>query len=298
MKQSEEDFRFVHIESIIDCLRESQQKETQKIALILISSVAHNFKKEILDYVITIFTFIGTNLLHCDDQYTIQIVFDTMEAIIPILLNDVNDTKDAVINVFVDSLPDIPAHRRLHLFRKLLNMLGEKDHLSVIFMKVIERTVNKSKLEKQPFFSLLVALSSQCDITVQIESLNHLMQIFTTDFIDQRRVLSKRKTNLTESDRKIVAQNLAQIILQVVSSQEFVETAQNSEWSSISQPLLKFLHTLIALIVKFTAIENESIVKDSSNHRRRIRNLLYQILMKVCIEFTQSISNCQLILFY
>jgi U3 small nucleolar RNA-associated protein 10 len=290
MKQSEDEIRYVQIESVIDCLRESQQRETQKIALILISSVANNFKKQILDYVITIFTFIGTNLLHCDDQYTIQIVFDTMEAIIPILLNDVKDTKDSVINVFVDSLPDIPSHRRVHLFRKLLNMLGEKDHLWLIFMKIVERTLNKSKVEKQTFFSLAVALCSQCDISVQIDSLNHIMQVFSTDFVDERRILSKKKRNLSESDRKIIAYNLAQVLLQVVSSQEFIITTTNSEWNNISQSLSTFLHSLIALIVKFTVIENESVFKDANNHRRRIRNILYQILMRVCLHFTKFFS--------
>ncbi|CAG2100463.1 unnamed protein product [Medioppia subpectinata] len=194
-----------------------EQKETQKIALILISNVAHLFNKEILDNVITIFTFIGTNLVHCDDQYSIQVVSDTMDAIIPILLNDKKDTKNVVINVFIDSLPDIPAHRRLNLFGKLLKILGEREHLALIFMRVIEKIYNKSKSEKEPFLNLIVALSAQIDINIQIDSLNQIMDVFTNEFTEGERVLSITDENMSDIDRRLIAQRRNEVNQTVMS---------------------------------------------------------------------------------
>ncbi|XP_054159336.1 HEAT repeat-containing protein 1-like [Oppia nitens] len=280
------------IESVIECLRESQQKETQKIALVLISSVADQFKKEILDYVITIFTFIGNNLLHCDDQYSIQVVFDTMDAIIPIILDDVNNTKESVINVFIDALQDIPAHRRLHLFKKLLNILGERDHLTLVIMKIVEKIFNKSKSEKEPFLSLLVVLSAHIDVNIQIESLNKILDIFTEEFTENRRVLSITDQSFSDNDRRLIAQSLAQIVLRIVSSNEFIHLTHNSDWTQISDNFSTFLHRLIALIAKYST-ETENLIKDTNAHRKRIRSILYQILL----QFNSLLPNEELIEF-
>ena len=291
IKQEEQDLPFAQLESVIECLRESQHKETQKTALILISSVANKYKNEILDYVITIFTFIGTNLLHCDDQYSIQIVYQTMEAIIPILLTDANDSKDLVIDVFIDSLPDIPAHRRLNLLSKLLEMLGQSQHLAFILMKVIVRIFSKSKSEKEPFLNLMSALCTKCSIDIQIESINKLMDIFINDFTNDRRLLSITGQNFSENDRRLIAQSLTQIILSIVSSQDFIKTIQNTNWNQINDQLEAFLHRLIVLINKFNVTESESSHKDSSTYRRRIRNILNHILL----QFNCLLPNEQLV---
>lgn len=291
IKQSDEELSFAPIESVVECLRESQHKETQKTALILISSVAHKYKKEIMDYVITIFTFIGTNLLHCDDQYSIEVVYDTMEAIIPILLTDANESKELVINVFIDSLADIPAHRRLKLLSKLLEMLGQSQHLAFILIKVVERIFSRPKSEREPFLNLMAALCSKCTIQIQIEAINKLMDLFINDFCDDRRILSNSDQNLSENDKRLIAQSLAQMILTIISSQEFIQTIQKSAWDHISEQLEVLLHRLIVLINKFNVSENQLSPKDSNPNRKRIRNILNQILL----QFNCLLPNEQLI---
>lgn len=70
----------------------------------------------------SVFTFMGTSLLRQEDEYSFQVVVQTIQSVIPILMDAAKnksnrDVVSKVTRVFVDSWPDIPEHRRQPIFK-------------------------------------------------------------------------------------------------------------------------------------------------------------------------------------
>lgn len=81
-----------------------------------------------------IFTFMGTSVLRQDDAYSFQVIAKTLESVIPTLIEAsmktaVEPVVTTVIHVFADALPEVPEHRRIPVFEKLLSTLDPEIYL-------------------------------------------------------------------------------------------------------------------------------------------------------------------------
>lgn len=209
----------INVDNIVDCMRESRLRETQKVALLLISLIAPHFQKQILDYLVAIFTFIGTSLLQCDDQYSLAILFETMESIIPIILQNEHhdatsktkenlaetDMRQYIISIFIRSFWDIPSYRRLPLFAKMVQLLGEEHFLSILSVRLLEETClskSKNRSEKELLLSFLQALFSEFSPNTQLSSLCTLLSLFDRKFLDYH--LKKKSIQKQSTDEQFV----------------------------------------------------------------------------------------------
>lgn len=318
----------INVDNVIDCMRESRLKETQKSSLLLISLVAPHFKKQILNYLVAIFTFIGTSLLQCDDQYSLAILFETMESIIPIIIesdsSDVklsgqSDTKQYIISIFVESFSDIPSYRRLALFSKLIQLMGEDKFLPIVTMRILEHAqINKSKAvktEKAVWTMFSVELLAQFDVHVQIKTLCALMTIFEIKFFDDqfkkrslKNLLNKSTESCSqdgtsadllpvkkfsrsvaksyslkivyESDKLSCGVELLKFVSSALASQDLIYKIQQIPCEEITTDLVFFVSTLIELIVSISP-SDQGFAKQSLNiHRKRIKASLDEILLK------------------
>jgi len=81
------------------------------------------------------------------------------------ITNDLDDIITMVIQVFVDSYPHIPQHRRHLLFNKLLSVIGERRYtwrLMLLMMKhVVTKGTLKSELESEQNVGIKATLCSQ-----------------------------------------------------------------------------------------------------------------------------------------
>src|SRR5699024_3884434 len=146
----------------------------------------------------------------------LSILFETMEAIIPVILeNDrperlqaldksrlasvETDLKQYIVSIFVNSFADIPSNRRLDLFAKLIQLLGEARFLSVVTVHLMEQAcLIKSKTlrtEREVYHSSLLALYGRFSSDVQLTSLCSLLCLFRSKFFDyhiKKKVLDKQ----------------------------------------------------------------------------------------------------------
>ena len=96
----------------------------------------------------SVFTFMGQNMLRQDDNYSFHVIQHTIETVIPPLVNSSCSSSSSdneemmvldIIKVFVNAYSHIPLHRRLRLFTILLKTLGVKKYLAptlvLLFMK-------------------------------------------------------------------------------------------------------------------------------------------------------------------
>lgn len=147
------------VEAIVHCVRGTQNPQTHHHALLLLAHMAALVPEQVLLNIMAIFTFMGSLVLRQDDAYSFQIITKVVDTIIPILIKASNSgslsnnaafhldaTIASVMRVFVDALLDIPEHRRLSLFHKLLTTLNPEQYLWLFLCLVMEsHTVHHSE---------------------------------------------------------------------------------------------------------------------------------------------------------
>lgn len=185
------DERQFQVELIVQCIRTSTNAKTHHQSLLLLNLAATMFPDYVLSNVMSIFTFMGSSLIRQDDSYSFQVISQTIETIVPSLLEASNQQTEtegiqvvaSVIRVFVDSLSDIPGHRQLPLFTKLITTLGPSHYLWIPLGQICDQyatmfhditTVNEN-WKISPTLEFAVNLQKQFPPNTQIDSCIKLM---------------------------------------------------------------------------------------------------------------------------
>ncbi|KAJ8794082.1 hypothetical protein J1605_019074 [Eschrichtius robustus] len=146
-----------NVELIVQCIRVSEMPQTHHHALLLLGTVAGIFPDKVLHNIMSIFTFMGANVMRLDDTYSFQVINKTVKMVIPALMQSdggtsaevtrsVEDIVVKIINVFVDALPHVPEHRRLPVLVQLVDTLGAERFLWVLLLLLFEQYVTKTAL--------------------------------------------------------------------------------------------------------------------------------------------------------
>lgn len=147
------------IDLIVQCVRGTQNPQTQNNALLLLSHCAALFPHQVLHSVVDVFTFMGSSVVRHDDAFSFHIINNVIESIVPILVrsqhvdNDISHTNTVelvipVLKVFSDILLDVPEHRRLPLYSKLLLTLGAEQFLWIFLCIVFEAHVLEDEKQR------------------------------------------------------------------------------------------------------------------------------------------------------
>lgn len=140
------------VDLVVQCIRGTQNPQTHHHALILLSHAAYMLPEQVLNHTMEIFTFMGSSVLRHDDAYSFQIITKIIETLIPILVKLDKNIEDhtekelqqlqnrvvPVLRIFADVVLHVPEHRRLPLFKKLLETLGPSQFLWVFLALLIE----------------------------------------------------------------------------------------------------------------------------------------------------------------
>lgn len=127
-----------NVELIVQCIRLSEMPQTHHHALLLLGTIAGIFPDKVLHNIMSIFTFMGANVMRLDDTYSFQVISKTVKMVIPALIqSDNGDSMEVtrnvkeivvkIISVFVDALPHVPEHRRLPILVQLIDTLGAEN---------------------------------------------------------------------------------------------------------------------------------------------------------------------------
>lgn len=185
-----------NVELIVQCIRLSEMPQTHHHALLLLGTVAGIFPDKVLHNIMSIFTFMGANVMRLDDAYSFQVISKTVKMVIPALIqSDNGDSVEVtrnveeivvkIIGVFVDALPHVPEHRRLPILVQLVNTLGAEKFLWLLLVLLFEQYVTKTVLvaaygEKDAILEADTEfwISVCCEFSVQhqVQSLMHILQ--------------------------------------------------------------------------------------------------------------------------
>ncbi|CAH0557807.1 unnamed protein product [Brassicogethes aeneus] len=141
-----------NMELIVQCIRASQNPQTHHHALLVLACTAQLIPTQVLHHIMAIFTFMGSSVLRHDDAYSFQIITKIIDTIIPILVKDSDEVNiSKVLRVFVDAILDVPEHRRLPLYKQLLERINAKENLYLFLLLIFESHVCHNCPEKQGF---------------------------------------------------------------------------------------------------------------------------------------------------
>ncbi|XP_055599376.1 HEAT repeat-containing protein 1 homolog [Uranotaenia lowii] len=138
------------VDLIVQCIRGTQNPQTHHHALLLLSHVAHLVPEQVLHNMMEIFTFMGSSIVRQEDVYSIQIISKIIETIIPTLAvdrksNGKNNHERVIpiLKIFADVILDVPEHRRVPLYSKLIQTLGSSEYLWMFLGVLLESDVVK-----------------------------------------------------------------------------------------------------------------------------------------------------------
>ena len=116
------DSNLIHIDTFLQCIRVTDNVQSHNFVFDCLSSVTCMHPELVLTSVMPIFTFMGTNVLRQDDDFSFFIIKKTIMAIVPTLVRDGIMQKElqGILDVFLNALHHIPRHRRLPIYKILI----------------------------------------------------------------------------------------------------------------------------------------------------------------------------------
>ncbi|XP_052893441.1 HEAT repeat-containing protein 1 homolog [Anopheles moucheti] len=222
------------VERIVQCIRGTQNPQTHHHALLLLAHVARYVPDQVLHNMMEIFTFVGSSIVRQDDAYSFQIISKIIETIVPTIAlggaaGTVTNPMEQIIpilKIFSDIILDVPEHRRVLLYVKLLQTLGANEYLWAFLGVLIESDVMKggrkaeirkatksradtelsgSELSKRMEVALLIA--SEFEPTVIIQTCTNLIDYLR----DLPMEIEKRKTDTEIMEVDIVDSTICNV---------------------------------------------------------------------------------------
>ncbi|GJJ09338.1 hypothetical protein Clacol_003560 [Clathrus columnatus] len=135
---------------LVELLRISDNPQTFNQALLIMASIARLTPEFVIQNVMPIFTFMGSNVFHRDDSYSFRVVQRTIDSIVPVVVDslkkkhteklDLLKASSDFLRVFTDAATHVPRHRRTQFFIHLIEILGRDDFLLPVCLLLIEKS--------------------------------------------------------------------------------------------------------------------------------------------------------------
>ncbi|KAI8359067.1 hypothetical protein EDC96DRAFT_609191 [Choanephora cucurbitarum] len=306
----------LRVDIVVQCIRITGNPQTHNQALLLMATIASMFPECVLHNIMPVFTFMGANVLRQDDNYSFQVIQQTLEKILPPLVvssrKSNNDDEAAlvlevkpIIKVFVDALFHIPKHRRLRLFTVLIQTLGENEFLYAIISLLLEKLTERlakgarSEAESLTEFSLVICqhFNPETQMNAVLALLNGLLVLPNEKPEDQEMTSTKdvHLFNVSEHSAKQLRQyKLATLsfIGQLLTSKGFLNKVMtqgnaSEEFAQTMQPYyLQSVEIILKVVAYFTEFrDNYSVLKDANpsvaKFWRAILKVVYDVLDKI-----------------
>ncbi|MCJ1284859.1 snoRNA-binding rRNA-processing protein utp10 [Xylographa opegraphella] len=164
---------------IVECFRTASNTQVQQAALMLMSSLATVIPELIIHSVMPVFTFMSTGLLRQSDDYSAHIIDQTIESIIPPLVEALRKQKggplagaSGLLLSFVAAFEHIPNHRRNGLFSSLIDKLGPEEFLFALLVLLLDRYGDSREINQ-----FIQAFTSQYSPLIQLKTMEKYLEV-------------------------------------------------------------------------------------------------------------------------
>lgn len=189
--------RPIRLEILVELIRVTDNSQTFHEALLLMADLARLAPKSVLHNIMPIFTFMGSNVFHRDDSYSLKVIQSTINSIVPVMVSSLKEKYSVglelyvgareFLRIFTDAAHHVPRHRRQSFFLHLAEVLGPEEFLAPLCMllvdKVTNRVVRQALEEAQTTLALPIALlrhfSRPLQIYVLCEALRECIRLIS-----------------------------------------------------------------------------------------------------------------------
>ncbi|KAJ3091113.1 HEAT repeat-containing protein 1 [Quaeritorhiza haematococci] len=176
---------------VVQCIRATDNPQTHNASLLLMAALGAVFPEVILLHIMPVFTFMGANVLRQDDNYSFHVIRQTLETLVPVLVNKHRESAESkskliaevkpIVKVFVNALFHIPKHRRLRLFSALITTLGEADFLDVVVAMLLMKSTDTDSASltdvNESVIDFSMSVMHQFNPATQVKALLALLQL-------------------------------------------------------------------------------------------------------------------------
>ncbi|THC97168.1 hypothetical protein EYZ11_003333 [Aspergillus tanneri] len=178
------DTSVIRADLVVDCVRTTDSPQVQNVALLLVAGLSVIAPELVLHSVMPIFTFMGSSVLRKDDEYSVSVIDQTIDQVVPALIQSLRNQKRDVVSgtselllSFTAAFEHIPSHRRLRLFHALITKLGTTDFL----FAVLAMLANRYSMDKDVLI-LMTGLVSDADAPVELSTYNKYLDLVIDSF--------------------------------------------------------------------------------------------------------------------
>lgn len=175
------DTSVIRADLVVDCVRTTESPQVQNAALLLVAGLSSIAPELVLHSVMPIFTFMGSSVLRKDDEYSVSVIDQTIDQVVPALIQSLRNQKRDVVSgtselllSFTAAFEHIPSHRRLRLFHALITKLGTQDFL----FAVLAMLANRYAADKD-VLTLMTGLVSDANPTVELTTYSKYLNLVT-----------------------------------------------------------------------------------------------------------------------
>ncbi|PYH46923.1 snoRNA-binding rRNA-processing protein UTP10 [Aspergillus saccharolyticus JOP 1030-1] len=173
------DTSVIRADLVVDCVRTTDSPQVQNAALLLVAGLSIIAPELVLHSVMPIFTFMGSSVLRKDDDYSVSVIDQTIDQVVPALIQSLRNQKRDVVSgtselllSFTAAFEHIPAHRRLRLFHALVTKLGMLDFL----FAVLAMLANRYAMDKDVLV-LMTGLASDASAPIELETYSKFLDL-------------------------------------------------------------------------------------------------------------------------
>jgi hypothetical protein len=131
---------YFQMDSLVDFFTTTTDTHTNNLALLLIAEIARGYPQNVLKNITSIFTYMGSESLRRDDNYTFIVIQHAIEALVPAVMCAEGCGIETVISLFVDAVEHIPQHRRLLLFAMFIRVVKMESLHHILLQMLIKST--------------------------------------------------------------------------------------------------------------------------------------------------------------
>lgn len=240
------DLSTIRLDVVIDCMRTTASSQVQNTALLFVAAVASIAPERVVDTIMPVFTFMGTDMLGKEDEYSSYIVDQTMEKVIPPLIRSlysrgkdvIAETSD-LISSFTVAYEHILPSRRLRLFKKLVSNLGDETFLWVVVSNLTNRYADQADV-----MSFIISMINSFEIDVQVKTCTSLVVLVQ----DTVAVEPERPTHL-ENFKSVDAETPPELLQPLLRTIDNILTESNMKSRIVSLEASDTLETHSLLVL-------------------------------------------------
>ncbi|KAJ5483008.1 U3 small nucleolar RNA-associated protein 10 [Penicillium diatomitis] len=169
----------IRADLVVDCVRTTDSPQVQNAALLLVAGLSVIAPELVLHSVMPIFTFMGSSVLRKDDDYSVAVIDQTIDQVVPALIQSLRNQKRDIVSgtselllSFTAAFEHIPSHRRLRLFHALITKLGTQDFLFAVLAMLANRYATDKDV-----LTLMTAVASDTSPVVELTTYSKYLNL-------------------------------------------------------------------------------------------------------------------------